>query len=92
MLPRPLIRTWQSVFASTRLREFPLGPSSRPTKLKLGYWSTGMSILIVFFTMKPEELPCGLSQFLDGGWNMPGPCNIEQNMAEENKQVETRIF
>lgn len=33
MLPRPLIRTRHSVVASTRLREFPLGPSNRPTKL-----------------------------------------------------------
>lgn len=33
MLPRPLIRIRQSVLASTRLREFPLGPRSRPTKL-----------------------------------------------------------
>jgi len=41
--------------------------------LKLGYLSTGMSILIVFFTIKLDELPCGLSQFLDGGWNMPAP-------------------
>lgn len=33
MLPRPLIRTRHSVLASTRLREFPLGPRRRPTKL-----------------------------------------------------------
>lgn len=33
MLPRPLIRTRHSVLASTLLREFPLGPRRRPTKL-----------------------------------------------------------
>lgn len=33
MLPRPLIKTRHSVVASTRLREFPLGPRRRPTKL-----------------------------------------------------------
>jgi len=41
--------------------------------LTLGYFSTGMSILIVFFTINPEELPCGLNQLLDGGWNMLAP-------------------
>ena len=29
----PLIRTRQSVLASTRFKEFPLGPRRRPTKL-----------------------------------------------------------
>lgn len=33
MLPLPLISIRQSVFASTRFREFPRGPRSRPTKL-----------------------------------------------------------
>ena len=33
MLPRPRMRTRQSVLASTLLREFPLGPRRRPTKL-----------------------------------------------------------
>jgi len=40
--------------------------------LTLGYFSTGMSILIVFFTINPE-VPCGLSQLLHGGWNMLAP-------------------
>ena len=31
--PFPLIYTRQPVVASTRFRELPLGPSSRPTKL-----------------------------------------------------------
>jgi len=39
MLPLPLIRTRQSVLASTRLREFPLGPKRRPTKLYCKLWN-----------------------------------------------------
>ncbi|RDY13510.1 hypothetical protein CR513_01551, partial [Mucuna pruriens] len=103
MLPRPLIKTRHSVVASTRFREFPLGPRRRPTKLNcnklksivdlsikkkfniycgrdeilhtLGNVSTGISTLTVFLTIRPDELPCGLSQFgVDEDCNKPGRC------------------
>lgn len=41
----------------------------------LGYLSTGISTLIVLLTIRPEELPCELSQFCaDEGCNKPDIC------------------
>lgn len=52
MLPRPLIKTRQSVLASTRFREFPLGPRRRPTKLNC---NKIMLILYYFWIWKIVE-------------------------------------
>jgi len=60
--------------------------------LTLGYFSTGMSILIVFFTINPEELPCGLSQLLD---RMEHACSLKYKMKFGPKKInylKTRTF